>query len=144
MMVIKALIFMFSILLLASCSSVSVGPIDAGPDSYVISKEKSTFSNEEDDLLSSILLQANEYCLQKKRYMEVKHLNEYTGFFGNDTKTTLVFSCLSEKDKIYQQLPPVVIAAPVAPVQPVAPVEDAPVSKQPEFLHKEKLTNYAF
>lgn len=144
MMVIKALIFMFSILLFSGCSSVSVGPIDAGPDSYVISKEPSTFSNEEDDLLASILSQATEFCSLQKRYMEVKHLNEYTGFFGNDTKTTLVFSCLSEKAQIYQQLPSVVIATPVAPVQPVAPVESAPTPKQPEFLHKEKLTNYAF
>lgn len=144
MMVIKALISMFSILLLASCSSVSVGPIDAGPDSYVISKEQSAFSNEEDDLLASILLQANEYCLQQKRYMEVKHLNEYTGFFGNDIKTTLVFSCLSEKEQVYQQLPPAVIVAPAVPVQTVAPVEAEPDLKQPEFLHKEKLTNYAF
>ena len=144
MMVIKALIFMFSILLFSGCSSVSIGPIDAGPDSYVISKEPSTFSNEEDDLLASILSQATEFCSLQKRYMEVKHLNEYTGFFGNDTKTTLVFSCLSEKAKIYQQLPSVVIATPIVPAQPVAPVETTPSPKQPEFLHKEKLTNYAF
>lgn len=137
----KTLICMSSFLLLSGCSSMSIGPIDAGQDSYVISKERATFSNEEDELLSSILTQANEYCVEKKRYMEVKHLNEYTGFFGNDTKTTLVFSCLSEKENHYEKLPPVVIVSP--PVR-VAPTKVAPVVKEPEFPVKSKLTNYAF
>lgn len=140
-MVSKALILMFSMLYLAGCSSVSIGPIEAGEDSYVISKQPATFSSEEDDLLASILAQANAYCLEKKLNMEVKHLNEYTGFFGNDTKTTLVFACLSEEDETYQPIAPVVIATPVAPVQPTTP---APEPEEPKFFPQEKLTNYAF
>lgn len=138
---IKTLICMSSFLLLSGCSSVSIGPISAGQDSYVISKERSAFSNVEDELLASILTQANEYCLEQERYMEVKHLNEYSGFFGNDTKTTLVFSCLSQKEMHYEKLPPVVIVSP--PVK-VTPTKVEPEVKQREFPIKSKLTNYAF
>ncbi|WP_409439791.1 hypothetical protein [Psychromonas sp. GE-S-Ul-11] len=142
-MVIRTLIIISGFALLSGCSTISIGPIPAGPDSYIISKEISTFSNEEDELLSSILSQANEYCVDQQRYMEVKHLNEYSGWFGNDTKTTLMFSCLSEKEKNYEQLAPVVIAAPTPAVKP-APVETAPVVEEPSFPPKNKLTNYAF
>jgi len=144
-MVVKVLIFMFSFLLLSGCSTSSIGPIEAGEDSYLISKEQAVFSEKEDKLLASILSQANEYCLEKNRLMEVKHLNEYTGFFGNDTKTTLVFTCLSQKEKEYEQLAPVVIVTPPAPAvkvtKSVAPVPV--VVKEPEFPPS-KLTNYAF
>ncbi|RBW46428.1 hypothetical protein DS885_08205 [Psychromonas sp. B3M02] len=142
-MVIKALIIISGFALLGGCSTVSVGPIPAGPDSYIISKEISAFSSEEDQLLSSILSQANEYCVEQQRYMEVKHLNEYSGFFGNETKTTLMFSCLSEKQKNYEQLAPVVIAAPTPEVKPV-PATPEPVVEEPSFPPKNKLTNYAF
>lgn len=142
-MVVKALIFMFSFLLLSGCSTSSIGPIEAGEDSYLISKEQTVFSDKEDKLLASILSQANEYCLEKNRFMEVKHLNEYTGFFGNDTKTTLVFACLSQKEKEYEQLAPVVIVSPPAPAVEVPKTVAPVVVKEPEFPPS-KLTNYAF
>lgn len=142
-MVTKVLIFTFSFLLLSGCSTVSVGPIDAGQDSYLISKNLSVFSKQEDKLLASILSQANEYCLEKNRFMEVKHLNEYTGFFGNDSKTTLVFACLSQKEKEYEQLAPVVIVSPPAPAVQAPKVVAPSVVKEPDFPPS-KLTNYAF
>jgi hypothetical protein len=138
---IKTIICMSSFLLLSGCTSMSIGPIAAGQYSYVISKERAAFSNEEDELLSSILTQANDYCVEKKRYMEVKHLNEYSGFFRNDSKTTLVFSCLSEQERHYEKLPPVVIVSPPAAV---VPTKVAPVVKEPEFPMKSQLNNYAF
>jgi len=142
-MIVKLLISVSSLLLLSACSSLSVGPISAGQDSYLISKDPSSLSSDEDELLASILSQANEYCVEQQRYMEVKLLNEYFNFFGNDSKTTLVFSCLSEADKSKENLAPVVIVAPSPPVKP-APVQVAPAVKEPQFPQKNKLTNYAF
>lgn len=136
---IKKIICMSSLLLLSGCTSMSIGPIAAGQDSYVISKERAAFSNEEDELLSSILTQANDYCVENKRYMEVKHLNEYSGFFGNDSKTTLVFSCLSKQKRHYENLPSMIVSPPA-----VVPTKVAPEVKESEFPIKSKLNNYAF
>ncbi|MEL0629211.1 hypothetical protein [Psychromonas aquatilis] len=135
----KILFVLSGFSLLMACSSSSVGPVPAGQDSYLISKEPSTFSNNEDELLASILSQANDYCIEKERYMEVRVLNEYFNFFGGDSKTTLVFSCLNEKEAIYEQLPEVVIQQPSAPA--TAPVAE-PVENENEF--PQNITKFVF
>lgn len=115
--------------MLGGCSSASVGPISAGKNSYVISKRLSSFSNNEGNVLESIFSQANEYCLNQNRYMQVEHLNEYVGLIGNESKTTLVFSCIRQKIKTYKAAP---LTTPKA------------VPFQRAFPKKNKLTPYAF
>lgn len=120
------LVSLFSVLFLVGCSSHSVGPISAGQNSYVISKQLASFATKEEDLLASIFSQANEHCLEQKRYLKVEQLNEYVGLIGNDSKTTLIFSCLENVKKAKK-----------------APTVKAPVKKQ-TFPTKNKLNKYAF
>lgn len=128
-MINRILIMYFAVFMLVGCSSVSVGPISAGKNSYVISKQLSSFSLNEDNILESVFSQANEYCLNQNRYMQVEHFNEHVGLIGNDSKLTLVFTCLSQKVKNHKAAPrtnPQVI-----PFQSTFPKQD-------------KLTPYAF
>ncbi|TEW53716.1 hypothetical protein E2R68_11210 [Psychromonas sp. RZ22] len=121
----KILISIASLWLLSGCSSHSVGPLSAGKNSYVVSKQLSSFASKKEDLLTAVFSQANEYCLNKNRYMKVESLNEYIGLIGNDSKTTLHFSCLTQRSKVHKPTP-------------------TPVVKKQIFPKKEKLTNYAF
>lgn len=88
--------------LVSGCSSYSVGPIDAGKNSYVISKQAIRFAENKEELLASVFEQANQVCSDKKRTMKVEHLNEYSSFFGGEFKATLVFNCakVSSKTKV--------------------------------------------
>ena len=129
----RFLVFILSAILLTGCSSYSVGPISAGKNSYIISKQLSSFSSKEEEILAFIFSEANAYCESKKRYMKVEQLNEYIGLIGNDSKTTLVFSCLKEEVKVQK-----VKAVKKAIVAPAVKVQ-----KQ-TFPTKSKLTNYAF
>lgn len=125
-----------SVLLLMACSSSSIGPVPAGQDSYLISKEPSTFSNDEDEFLASILSQASSYCIEQERYMEVRVLNEYFNFFGGDSKTTLVFTCLDEKDEMYEKLPPIIVDKPVAPTSPTVVEPEKNENEFPQTITK--------
>lgn len=98
------------------------------------------FAAKEEALLTSIFSQANEHCIEQKRYLKVDQLNEYVGLIGNDSKTTLVFSCLLENKKI--QVP-----ASKASSNKAASAK-APVVKTPEkkktFPTNNKLMKYSF
>ena len=134
-MIIKLFISITSLLLLAACSSTSIGPLSAGQDSYVVSKHISSFTTKEENSLTAVFAQANEYCLNQNRFMKVIHLNEHIGLIGNEAKTTLVFSCLNESMKVEKVVERVVERVVEKP---------APVVKQQHFIQKGKLMNYAF
>lgn len=130
---------------LSGCSIHAVGPIPAGKNSYVISKQSAMFAAKEEALLGSIFSQANEHCLEQKRYLKVDQLNEYVGLIGNDSKTTLVFSCLLEKKKAKA---PASKVSSNKGVSTKASEVQTPVVKTPEkkktFPTNNKLMKYSF
>jgi len=135
----KAFTLTFMTVILAGCSTHSVGPISAGKNSYVISKQLSSFSSQEGDLLSSIFSQAQATCNKESHYMKVEQLNEYIGLIGNESKTTLIFSCIEDKKVEITPEPKVKVPAKIS----VKKAKSEKVEKQ-TFPNKSKLTNFAF
>lgn len=122
---------LFATVLVSGCSSYSVGPIDAGKNSYLISKQLTRFSGDKELLLASVFEQANKVCADKKSTMQVEQLNEYSSIWRGESKATLVFSCIQNKAK---QTKVVKASKPAKTTKPVT---------KNNFPKKSRLMNFA-
>ena len=86
----------FSVALLAvGCAQTNTGPMPAGKDTYVISRQAGAFPTGKEPLLAEALAEANMKCDYEKKKMTLLSTNENTGPFilGNYPKATVIFKC---------------------------------------------------
>ena len=92
---IKPLVSSIVIFLLSGCATSSTGPIAAGTDTYVISRQAGAFPSGREPLLSETLGEANATCAGMKKIFKLISTTENPGpyILGNYPKATVVFSC---------------------------------------------------
>jgi len=84
-----------SLFLLNGCATTSTGPIAAGNDTYVISRQAGAFPSGREPLLTEALGEATATCAAMKKSLKIVSTSENSGpyILGNYPKATIVFSC---------------------------------------------------
>ena len=80
---------------LAACATTSSGPISAGPDTYVVSRQAGAFPSGREPLLAEALAEASAKCASLGKAVKLLSTTENAGpyILGNYPKATIVFSC---------------------------------------------------
>jgi len=93
---IKISILFVSLFALNGCATTSTGPISAGNDTYVISRQAGAFPSGREPLLTEALSEATATCAAMKKSLKIISTSENSGPYvlGNYPKATIMFSCL--------------------------------------------------
>jgi hypothetical protein len=91
-------IFFSTIALLLICvgfATTSTGPVAAGPDTFIVSRQAGAFPSGREPLLVEALGEATATCAAMKKILKVISTTENSGpyILGNYPKATVVFSC---------------------------------------------------
>lgn len=80
---------------LAGCATTSTGPVSAGQDTFVISRQAGAFPSGREPLLTETLSEATATCAGMKKNLKVISTTENPGpyILGNYPKATVMFSC---------------------------------------------------
>lgn len=90
-------IHLFAIALLAGCATASTGPIAAGPDTWVISRQAGALPSGREPLLAEAMAEASAKCSSmggKTAKLISTTDNPGPYILGNYPKVTVVFSCV--------------------------------------------------
>lgn len=87
---------LFTLAVLAGCSTTSTGPIAIGNDTYMVSRKAGAFPSGREPLLAESLAEATAQCASLGKSLKVVSSTEATGPFvlGRYPQATVVFSCL--------------------------------------------------
>ena len=82
--------------LLSACATTSTGPVAAGQDTFVVSRQAGAFPSGREPLLAEALAEANAKCYGLGKTMKLLSTTENPGpyILGNYPKATIVFSCI--------------------------------------------------
>ena len=82
-------------LALVGCAQTNTGPLPAGNDTFVVSRQAGAFPTGKEPLLVESLAEANAKCssVQKKMVLVSVHENSGPFILGNYPKATVVFKC---------------------------------------------------
>jgi len=82
-------------LALIGCAQTNTGPLSAGKDTYVISRQAGAFPSGKEPLLAEALAEANVKCDAEKKKMVLVSTAENQGPFilFNYPKATIIFKC---------------------------------------------------
>jgi len=80
---------------LAGCATTSSGPLPAGQDTYVVSRQAGAFPSGREPLLAEALGEAGAKCASLQKTMKLISTTENPGpyILGNYPKATVIFSC---------------------------------------------------
>jgi hypothetical protein len=83
-------------LVLAGCGTTSSGPVSAGADTYVVSRQAGAFPSGREPLLVEALAEANAKCGSVRKAMKLLSTAENAGpyILGNYPKATVIFACV--------------------------------------------------
>ncbi len=81
------------VLALSACATTTTGPLPAGNNTYVISRQAGAFPSGKEPLLAEALVEANAQCSSMSKTMKVVTVTENMQPIGNFPKATVVFSC---------------------------------------------------
>ena len=92
----KVLLLIISTAILTSCATTSTGPIAAGKNTYVISRQEGAFPSGNVPLLAEAIGEANVFCATQSKEVKIVDTHERSGPFilGNYPKATVTFSCI--------------------------------------------------
>lgn len=84
-----------AVLTLVACATTSTGPIAAGTDTFVVSRQAGAFPSGREPLLAEALAEANAKCGSMGKTFKLVSATENPGpyILGNYPKATVVFSC---------------------------------------------------
>ena len=82
-------------LMIVGCAQTNTGPMSAGKDTYVISRQAGAFPTGKEPLLAEALAEANVKCDSEKKKMNLLSTTENPGpyILFNYPKATVVFRC---------------------------------------------------
>ena len=91
----KRIFFVVAALALVGCATSSTGPISAGPDTFVVSRQAGAFPSGREPLLAEALAEASAKCASLGKTMKLVSTAENPGpyILGNYPKATVIFSC---------------------------------------------------
>ena len=81
--------------LFVGCATTSTGPISAGADTFVISRQAGAFPSGKEPLLAEALAEANAKCESLGKKLNLVSTTENSGpyILGNYPKATVIFKC---------------------------------------------------
>jgi len=84
------------VLLSAGCATTTTGPIAAGENTYVISRQEGAFPSGNEPLLAEAIAEANNFCSSLDKIIKLINTRENPGpyILGNYPKATVTFSCV--------------------------------------------------
>lgn len=94
-MIYKSLTVLLAVFVISGCATTSTGPISAGQDTFVISRQAGAFPSGREPLLTETLSEASATCAGMKKNLKVISTTENPGpyILGNYPKATVMFSC---------------------------------------------------
>lgn len=92
----KRLLSYVLVLALSACATTTTGPVPAGQDTFMISRQEGAFPSGREPLLAEAIAEADKYCTGMGKTMKLVSTNENSGpvVLGNYPRATVVFSCL--------------------------------------------------
>ena len=84
-----------SAVVVAGCGTTSSGPIAAGPDTFVVSRQAGAFPSGREPLLAEAIAEAQAKCTSLGKTMNLLAQTENSGPYvlGNYPKATVTFTC---------------------------------------------------
>lgn len=81
---------------LSGCATTSTGPIAAGNDTFVVSRQAGALPSGREPLLAEAIAEANTKCSSLQKSLKLVSTTENPGpyVFGNYPKATVIFSCI--------------------------------------------------
>ena len=98
----KLFIFTLPIaILISGCATTTTGPISAGKNTYVMSRQEGAFPSGSEPLLAEVLAEANIFCSSLSKEVKLIDSRENPGpyILGNYPKATITFSCVTQENK---------------------------------------------
>jgi hypothetical protein len=94
-------LFAIGILLLVVGCAVNSGVVSTGPDTFMVSRQAATGFTGLGDLKAQALREANQFCADKVKSMEVISTDESKPpyIFGNFPRVEVQFRCLETSKK---------------------------------------------
>jgi hypothetical protein len=92
-------ILVSSIIVLAGCA-INTGVVPIGQDTFMVSRQAATGFSGLGDLKGEAFREANQYCLDQRKSVQVLHASESSPpyIFGNFPKAVIQFRCLDAND----------------------------------------------
>jgi hypothetical protein len=86
----------FTIALISGCATATTGPMPAGKDTYVLSRQEGAFPSGTKPLMAEALAEAGVFCSSQDKEFKLIDTMENQGpyILGNYPKTTITFSCI--------------------------------------------------
>jgi len=86
------------IIISIGCATTTTGPIVAGENEYIISRQEGAFPSGNEPLLAETIAEANIFCSNLNKVMKLINTHENPGpyIFGNYPKATVTFSCVEK------------------------------------------------
>ena len=84
------------VLLISGCATTTTGPMPAGKNTYVMSRQEGAFPSGSEPLLAEVLSEANIFCSNQDKEIKLINSTENPGpyILGNYPKATITFSCI--------------------------------------------------
>lgn len=91
-------LFIVIVLLISGCATTTTGPMPAGKNTYVMSRQEGAFPSGSEPLLAEVLAEANVFCSNQDREIKLINSTENPGpyILGNYPKVTITFSCIEQ------------------------------------------------
>ena len=91
----KKFLSLFFILSIFGCAQTNTGPMSAGKDTYVLSRQAGAFPTGKEPLLAEALTEANAKCDLEKKKLTLVSTVENPGPYvlGDYPKATVIFKC---------------------------------------------------
>ena len=89
----KIILSIIATSLLYGCATKTIGPLAAGENTFIISREEGAFPTGSDPLLQEALNEATSFCLNQNKKMKLINSQESRQIIGAYPKATVTFSC---------------------------------------------------
>ncbi len=89
----KYILSISTIIILSGCATKTIGPLAAGENTYIISREEGAFPTGSEPLLEEALAKASSFCSNQNKNMKLINSQESRQIIGAYPKATVTFSC---------------------------------------------------
>ncbi|GEM_PF-6873553 len=83
-------ISLISLILIIGCATKTTGPVPAGKNTYVMSRQEGAFPSGSEPLMAEVLLEANVFCTNQDK--EVKLIDSYEIIILCNRRAETIFS----------------------------------------------------
>ena len=92
----KSLYGLVIVTLVTGCATTTTGPMPAGKNTYVMSRQEGAFPSGSEPLMAEVLAEAGVFCSNQDKEVKLINSIENPGpyILGNYPKATVTFSCI--------------------------------------------------